>query len=166
MTILDKLKFWKKEEPAEFDLGRYPSLEVPPNLPGSPEPGQDAFPGMIPRGGPGLTEMPHEHGMPGEELSPVPLPPNVREMRGQPSFAPARVGASADQPALLALPAQLQPAFAAPAAAPAADMSREMQVVNAKLDTLKALIDSISAKLDRIERSQQKEEEAVPLSIP
>ncbi len=134
MGLLDKLKFWKKEEPAGFELGKYPALEAGPALPGQPMPG--GMPGMIPPSG--LTEMPTE------DFGPAPFPP---AMRGQPSFAPA------------------QP-MAPPQAMPGADVSRDMQVVQAKLDTLKALLDSVISKLDRLERAQQpKEEEAVPLSV-
>lgn len=45
------------------------------------------------------------------------------------------------------------------------DASRDMQVVNAKLDTLKVLLDSINSKIDRLEQKQPREEEPVSLSV-
>lgn len=93
--------------------------------------------GMAPPGGRGITEPPME------DLGPAPLPPS-RGMGGIP--APS--------------------AFAPAPSAPPYDVSRDMQVVQAKLDTLKALLDSVVGKLERIERAQQpREEEAVPLSV-
>jgi hypothetical protein len=136
MGLLSKL-FGKKEAPEEFDMGKFPDMEAPVS---QAPPGMGSAPG-----GPGLTEMPG--GMPGEmpvdigNAPPAPLLP----MRGQPpsAFAPAPVMQSPAMP----------------------DISRDMQVVNAKLDTLKVLLDSINAKLDRIEQRQPKEEEPISLSV-
>lgn len=93
---------------------------------------------FAPPGSAGITEPPQL-----DELGPAPLPP-VRGIGGMP--APS--------------------AFAPAPSAPAYDVSRDMQVVQAKLDTLKALLDSVIGKLERIERAQpSREEEAVPLSV-
>jgi hypothetical protein len=136
MGLFDKLKFWKKEEVPEFELGKYPGLEAAP--PGT------AMPEMAPPGGPGITEIPHL-----EELGPVPPPPTPLGAR---PFAPPGMPAPS--------------AFAPVPSAPAQDMTRDMQIVQAKLDTLKVLLDSINARLERMERMQQpKEEEAVPLAV-
>lgn len=75
-----------------------------------------------------------------EDIGPAPLPP-VR-----PQLAPVPA------PGAFAQPIQQ------------ADAQRDFQVVNAKLDTLKALLDNINAKLDRLERAQQAEE-SVPLAV-
>ena len=154
MSFLGRL-FGKKEEAEELELGKFPGLEAP-GL-GQP-PGIGSAPG-----GPGITEMPGERmpsGMPGgmpeempgrmpgmEEIGPgppAPFPGMGAGMRGQPpsAFAPAPVQQVQSQP----------------------DIAREMQVVNAKLDTLKVLLDSINAKIDRIEQ-KPREEEAIPLSV-
>lgn len=157
MGLLDKLKFWKKEEPAAFDMGKYPGLEAAP--PGAELPGFAPPAGLGPEAG-GLPGMPGEMPAAGgpaphpEEFGPAPPPPLVRGP-GAPApsaFAPALAGPAA------------MPTGAAIGAAP--DLTRDMQIVQAKLDTLKALLDSVISKLERIERGQQpKEEEAVPLSV-
>lgn len=110
--------------------------------PGLEAPGLGQPPGIgSAPGGPGITEMPGER-MPGmEEIGPA--PPAPFPGMGRP------VAPSAFAPAPSALPP---------------DMAREMQVVNAKLDTLKVLLDSINAKIDRIEQ-KPREEEAIPLSV-
>ncbi len=149
MGLLSRL-FGKKDTP-ELELGKYPDLEAGPGL-GQPQE-------MSSPGGLGLTEMPPSEGaMAGfEDIGQAPPAPiagmgmpaerGVPGMRGQlappGAFAPAQVMQS-----------------------PSPDLSRDMQIVNAKLDTLKALLDSVNAKLDRMERSQSpKEEEAIPLSV-
>ncbi len=144
MGLLGRL-FGKKEEPEELELGKFPGLEAPS---AAAPPGLGSAPG-----GPGITEMPS--GMPGEAppmpgmeefgpAPPAPFPGMGAGMRGQPpsAFAPAPVQQ-----------AQLPP-----------EIAREMQVVNAKLDTLKVLLDSINAKIDRLEQ-KPREEEAIPLSV-
>jgi hypothetical protein len=159
MALLDKLKFWKKEEP-EFDMGKFPGLEAPDQT----QPGMGSAPGM-----PGLTEMPASEGaMAGfEDIGNAP-----------PAPFPGMPGASAiEQPGRsLALPGglpvgrgQSAPSAFAPAPVqqvqPQQDIMRDMQIVNAKLDTLKALLDSVNVKLDRIERVQAPREEPVELSV-
>jgi hypothetical protein len=161
MGLLDKLKFWKHEE--GFELGKYPGLESGPPVEGM----MQEAPGMPARadasaGQPALLALPEERfgsmpprmegelgGMPGAEpadLGPAPPPPMMGIGRGQMSVSPL-----------------------APPASPVMQVSQaavpnDLQVVNAKLDTLKALLDNITAKLDRLERTQQKEEvEVIPL---
>ena len=47
---------------------------------------------------------------------------------------------------------------------PPQDMNRDIQIVQAKLDTLKALLDSVTAKLERIDRKlPEREEETAPM---
>ena len=151
MGLLSRL-FGKKDSP-ELELGKYPDLEAGPGL-GQPQE-------MSSPGGLGLTEMPPSEGaMTGfEDIGNAPPAPiagmgmpadrGVPGMRGQ-----------------LAPPGAFAPAQVMPSAPQGYDASRDMQIVNAKLDTLKALLDSVNAKLDRMERSQApKEEEAIPLSV-
>ncbi len=138
MGLLGRL-FGKKEESEELELGKFPGLEAPS---AAAPPGMGSAPG-----GPGITEMPGGEmppAMPGmEEIGPA--PPAPFPGMGRPaSPAPS--------------------AFAPQPAAPTPDIAREMQVVNAKLDTLKVLLDSINAKIDRLEQ-KPREEEAVPLSV-
>lgn len=137
--------FGKKEEPAEFDMGKFPGLEAPAS--------------QAPLGGPGISEAPGDMmaGMPGEDIGnapPAPFPGMGTEGRmpaGRGQMAP-----SAFAPA---------PVMQGPSAAQVPDISRDMQVVNAKLDTLRVLLDSINAKIDRIEQRQPKEEEPMQLSV-
>lgn len=140
--------FGKKDTP-EIELGKYPDLEAGPGL-GQPQE-------MSSPGGLGLTEMPPSEGaMAGfEDIGQAPPAPiagmgggSVPGMRGQ-----------------LAPPGAFAPAQVMPSAPQGYDASRDMQIVNAKLDTLKALLDSVNSKLDRMEQKQPKEEEAIPLSV-
>jgi hypothetical protein len=152
--------FGKKEEPAEFDIGKFPGLEAPAS---------QALPGLgSAPGGPGLTEMPGE--MPGRMDGRPDAMPGFDDIGNAPPAPFPGMGTEGRMPAGRG---QLAPSAFAPApvmqspgAAQGYDSSRDMQVVNAKLDTLKALLDSVNAKLDRMERSQApKEEEAIPLSV-
>jgi hypothetical protein len=142
MGLLDKLQFWKRKEEESFDMGSYPALTERPAPPAMQ--GMDMPPGAMA----GMhTGMPGENApaMPGlDDMSQVPPPP-MRGLGGQPApsaFAPAPI----QQPQ-------------------GPDVGREMQVVNAKLDTLKALLDSVNMKLDRMERAQTPKEEVeiIPL---
>ena len=101
-------------------------------------PGLGRPPGLPPApGGPGLTEAPSL----GEDLGPAPSPPQL-----QPVQPPAP---RAFQPA----PVQQGPAMS----------PDSMQIINAKLDTLKALIENMNVKLDRMEK--QKTEEEIPVAV-
>ncbi len=148
MSFLGRL-FGKKEEAEELELGKYPGLEAP-GL--GQQPGMGSAPG-----GPGITEMPGERmpsGMPGGMPEEMP-----GRMPGMEEIGP---GPPAPFPGM---GRPVAPSAFAPApSAPPPDMAREMQVVNAKLDTLKVLLDSINAKIDRIEQ-KPREEEAIPLSV-
>jgi len=152
MGLLDKLKFWKHEE--GFELGKYPGLEAGQPVEGMMQGVQGMPEEQFGRAAPGMPEerfgrappeMRNEPFGPAEDLGPAPPPPMMGIGRGQMSVSPL-----------------------APPASPVMQISQggagDMQVVNAKLDTLKALLDNITAKLDRLERTQQKEEvEVIPL---
>jgi hypothetical protein len=154
MGLLDKLKFWKHEE--GFDLGKYPGLESGPPVEG------------MMQGAPGLPEEQFGRaapGLPEERFGRAPP-----EMRNDP-FGPAEDLGPAPPPPMSGIGRQMSVSPLAPPASPVMQVSQgvsaaqnDMQVVNAKLDTLKALLDNITAKLDRLERTQQKEEvEVIPL---
>lgn len=160
MGFLDKLKFWKREEEAPLELGEYPALAAgpaPAELPGM------APPGMAQAGGPGITELPDfaESDQPGRrpalpgEMAPGAMP-HLEELG--PAPPPPMRGIGAPAPSAFAPAPVMQP--------PAADLSRDMQIVQAKLDTLKALLESVTTKLERLDRKlPEREEEAVPLSV-
>ena len=135
MTLLDKLMFWKKEEALpELPVGKFPELETP---------GLARPPGLPPApGGPGLTEPPSM----GEDLGPAPSPPQLQPVQTPPA------------------PRAFSPSPAPAQQGPAQTMSQDsMQVINAKLDTLKALIENMNIKLDRMEK--QKTEEEIPVAV-
>jgi hypothetical protein len=54
-----------------------------------------------------------------------------------------------------------EPLPATPAAPPAAAPGQDMQLVNAKLDAIKAGIDGLHQRLDKMELEKKKEEEIV-----
>ena len=126
MGLMDKLKFWKKEEP--LDIGKYPALEAAPNAE-HPELGPP----------PSMTTPPE----PLQELGAAPPPP--------PGHTPAPK--ALDQPLSSPITAPMQ----------SAPQGSELQVVNAKLDTLKILLENINAKIDRLEKPE--EEKPIPLSV-
>ena len=150
MAFLDKLKFWKREEP-ELDLAKYPALEGEPALPPLGGPGMtgpEADLGMP--SSEGLTQMPGESPagpMQLEEIGPAPPPPGRAGFGGR----TASIGSP--------------PGFAPSAMTPPQDMNRDMQIVQAKLDTLKALLDNVTAKLERIDRKLPEREEEVAPSV-
>ncbi len=157
MGLLDKLKFWKHEE--GFELGKYPELESGPPIEGMMQgmPEEQfgrAAPGMpeerFGRAPPGMREEAFGPA-PQDDLGPAPPPPMMGIGRGQMSVSPLAPAREVVSPQM--------PQFSA-----AQSSQNDMQVVNAKLDTLKALLDNITAKLDRLEHTQQKEEvEVIPL---
>jgi hypothetical protein len=161
MALLDRLKFWKKEEPAEFDMGKFPGLETPD----AQAPGIGSA-----QGGQGLTEMPaSESAMAGFEdignAPPAPFPGMPGALAtDQPGRSLALAGGMPVGRGQLAPPGAFAPApvMQSPAMP---DIGRDMQVVNAKLDTLKALLDSVNSKLDRIEQRQPREEQPMELSV-
>jgi len=170
MGMLDKLKFWKKE-PEEFDMGKFPSLEQGPGLGAPTEMGGMAPPSQ------GLTEMPDGMSsgrMPGEmnadaRMGAGRMPgemPGMEEIGpAPPAPFPGMMSEGGRGRGQMPAPSSFAPAPVMQSASQGYDVSRDMQVVNAKLDTLKALLDSVNAKLDRMEQKQPKEEEAIPLSV-
>jgi hypothetical protein len=139
MAFLDKLKFWKHEEQPQLELGNYPALDSRPESP--------RFDGGMAPPSQGLTEMPGETSEPSsmprlEEIGMAPPPPGRTDFGGR----TASIGAPS-------------------AFSPPQDMNRDMQIVQAKLDTLKALLDSVTAKLERIDRKlPEREEEVAPVA--
>jgi hypothetical protein len=124
MGILDKIMFWKKEE--EPELG--------------PLPGEPAMPGAgMPEG---LGPLPGEGKMPG-----MPEGPGF----GGPLMPETQVTPSQQAPEMQQIrPAAMQPA----ALEPKQDflISKDLEIISTKLDTLKASLDSINQRLSVIEK--------------
>ncbi len=115
MTLMDKLKFWKKEEEAPPDLPSPPEMGGPPEA--MPPPSLDVM-GM-PRPMPGVTEPPGA----------APTPPTGGPFAAQPEIP--------------------KPEAFAQAAAPA---DQQFQLISSKLDTIKAQLETILQRLDRLEQ--------------
>jgi len=133
MGILDKLAFWKKKE--EFDLGELRPVpgEEKLGIPGIEKP---AIPGEAPF----EKELPPEPGAFPEEPSAFPKPTPPPEIPEEPT-APALGG----------------PPGGPPTAPPRGYMpppttSRDVELLSAKLDTIKATLESINQRLANIER--------------
>ena len=130
--MLDFLKFWKKKEPAMPNLG---GDIAPPEAP-------SAFP-----------EKPAELG----RKSDLGLPSESPDMTSVPGedFARPSAGLGPEQPVAFREKEALERPMP-PGAAPA-DTSKEFQLINAKLDTIKAGIEGVNARLDKLERKEEKE---------
>ena len=125
MALLDKMKFWKKEEePLGTPEGFGALEEGPGRLPGE---GAE-FPGGEP-GVPGPALPPLEGGETGAETG---LPPELQGVDRQP---PTQVRAPIQQ-----VPTQAPP-------------QHQMEVISAKLDAIKTSLDNINIRLERIERA-------------
>jgi len=152
MAFLDKLKFWKHEEQPQLELGNYPALDSRPEAPRFDS-------GMAPPSQ-GLTEMPDfaESGQPGRGLAMPGEEPQSMPRLEEIGMAPPPPGRTdfGNRTASIGAPS---------AFSPPQDMNRDMQIVQAKLDTLKALLDSVTAKLERIDRKlPEREEEVAPVA--
>lgn len=141
MSVLDKLKFWKKDD----DFGDFSMPDVPASpgsdplakIPSSPLPqspqqlGQQAGtppPQLgLPESAPGANEPPSFAG------EPAPIIPQSSQ---RPQF---------DQPSALSQPASL-----------ASQPSNQMDLVSSKLDTIKAQLDTVLQRLDRLERGGER----------
>jgi hypothetical protein len=112
MGLMDKLKFWKKEEemPSEFPK----AAEFAP-------PEQQAPMGMeqmgMPRPMPGITEPPAEFGQQVPQAFPQP-----QSFSQQQQFAPTT--------------------------------EQQLQLISSKLDTIKAQLETVLQRLDRLERKE------------
>jgi hypothetical protein len=116
MALMDKLKFWKKEE-------------VPPEIPAMPD---------IP---------PPMAGQPG----PPPMPGSMEQM-----------GMPTPMPGLTEPPQEIPPAFETPAAPQAfaqqqqtMSSDQQMQLISSKLDTIKAQLETVLQRFDRLERKNE-----------
>ncbi|MBW2970016.1 hypothetical protein KY319_02735 [Candidatus Woesearchaeota archaeon] len=108
MSVIDKLKFWKKEEEAPPEYPKTPEFTPPPETPPA---GMEHL-GM-PRPTPGL-EPPAEPGF-------------------EPSFAPPK-------------------AFAQQASM---SSEQQLQLINSKLDTIKAQLETVLQRLERLEKKDE-----------
>lgn len=128
--MFEFLKFWKKKEPEMPDLG---GDIAPPEAP-------SAFP-----------ERPAELGA-GRGLGLPSESPDMTRVPGE-DFARPSAGLGPEQPVAF----REKEALERPLPPGAADSSKEFQLINAKLDTIKAGIDGLNARLDKLERKEEKE---------
>jgi len=152
MGLLDKVKFWKKKD----EFGELPDFGgMGSGMPKSPD---DNFGniGLGDQGPPGLgQEMPaiDNTGLPELGKPPAGTPPQPQASFGaQPSF-----GTQMPPPDVTARPFAAAPPSMPPVHVdehPPADtkLTRDVEIVSYKLDTLKSAIDSINQRLANIER--------------
>lgn len=126
MGVLDKLKFWKKEEFEDFKLPEAPASPAAP----APEPfGADGMAPPSPASPPpsGLPDFPgHERPLPSESQQPPDQPfiPQSFQERQDFSKSPVRPDS-------------------------------QMDLISSKLDTIKAQLESVIQRLDRLEQGSR-----------
>ena len=129
MSVLDKILFWRKKEEPIM------SGETPPEL-GLPEESEV-----------GLKPLEGFEESPAAGLAPRAAPP---EMPGpMPSREPP------ESPSSFSARESFAP-YQAPSAAP---MSKDLELISAKLDALKAILDNINQRLTNLEKMAQGEHE-------
>ena len=138
MSVLDKLKFWKKEDRFD-DFSPPPDFTAPAQL--GPEqvqqpPSMEQF-GM-PKPVQGINELPDEFGLPQQTARPI-----VSPISGQqaPSVFPSQQPFSSGQQAF-----SQQSQFS---------QDQQFQLVSAKLDTIKAQLETVIQRLDRLDRKDE-----------
>lgn len=143
MGVFDKLKFWKKKEP-DFNLAAGPDLGMDLN---APMPGLDADFGLGTTGGFGAPnafepqqQRPDFGFAKPADMQREEIPADVRN-------APAFGGAFAPQPQFQPMQAQQTQTS-----------QQEAQMLSSKLDTVRAMLDSIDQRLKNIERMEEKQE--------
>lgn len=128
--MLDFLKFWKKKEPS---------------LPESPD--------ITPPEMPGLNSKPSGFGAEPD------LGAKPQDLGARPSgsdFPRPAAGLAPEQaPGFRAREASLE--MPSPPGAAEEPAAKDFQLINAKLDTIKAGIDHINARLDKLEKKEEKE---------
>jgi hypothetical protein len=131
MGILNKLMFWKNED--DFDFDDLAKKEMGTGAPVQDNLGLDQKPS-------GLDEKSMFQDEPAEQQeSPLGQQPAA------PSFGQS---ATAPQQPAMAQPAMVQPVAPAPATG-----LKDMDLINSKLDTLKAILNSVDQRLANIEKS-------------
>lgn len=132
MGLLSKLKFWSKSEDEIGDL----------NLDDLGLPGENSAPGTDDLGLP-------KDSMPGAESSAIPgVPGQHRQPPKKPDTTTVSADMGPDMP-----PGTLSPTPSAPQPqTPRPSAPREMELVNAKLDTIRANLESINQRLANLER--------------
>ncbi len=151
MGIMDKAKFWKKGDDelgdlsdlGDFGLDDHSGANAQPNDLTGPLPSLDdpQTPGMQ-QGVP--THM--------EEIHPT---DTSQDMSDQLGLKPASTAAPLYSPSPAAPQASPPPAHAAPQAYGGPDMkdlAKEIEIVHAKLDSIKSTLDSINQRLATLER--------------
>lgn len=124
MALFDKLKFWKKEESSDLSAPEFSRPEFA-------QPEQQGMPSNmdqmgLPRSVPGLNEPP------AETSSPFAQPPQSFGQMQQPQFAQQQFGQQAVQPSA----------------------DQQLQLISSKLDTIKAQLETVLQRLDRLERKE------------
>lgn len=160
MGLLDKAKFWKKDDDAlgdMSDLGDF-GLEENPGAGGDPGGTADDL-GL----GQDFRAQPSGQAMPGTE---------AHQMPGSAQQAPEEAGGSIDSPSSFAQQAQQGASGAGPqqpqptpyhevpspaAQAPAhqgagGEMAKDIEIIHAKLDAIRSSLDSINQRLATLER--------------
>ena len=146
MAILDKLKFWKKKE-EEFEPEGFGALEE------EPLEGMLGEPGMLP--GEGMPPLPGEGT--GPEFPPMEgLPEEPGKERPDLSVTPGGAGGIPSE--YKRVEERAPPPMQAPQPAQPPQMN-QMEVISAKLDAIRATLDSINVRLERIERATHGKEE-------
>lgn len=135
--MFEFLKFWKKKEPA--------AKAVPASVPEMPAQAKaqepvappERPPSMFSQGSQNMQAIPkmpgEEPGMPSAGLSPEQAPGFKRNLQRLEVPQPPEVQADIDS-------------------------SKDMQLINAKLDAIKAGIDHINARLDKLEKPKEERE--------
>ncbi|MBW2986164.1 hypothetical protein KY333_02225 [Candidatus Woesearchaeota archaeon] len=131
--MFDSLKFWKKKEPLPAAAPLIP--KTPAGIPKEPDLMPPDRPPSV------FADRPDLPAMPGEE---TPAMPST-------GLAPDQALGFKREPSRLEVPQ-------APEVQADLDSSKDMQLINAKLDAIKAGIDHINARLDRIERPREEKE--------
>lgn len=138
LGILDKLMFWKKEEP--FDMGKFPEsgdLGMPgdENL-GLPKmPGEEGLPGM-PQEGKGNLGMPGLGAEPAGQRGITPprleeAPPGGNRGLPQPPSGPSFGGQQYSQQGM---------------------SNKDIEIISLKLDSLKTILEAINERIARLEK--------------
>lgn len=135
MAILDKLLFWRKKE--EFDLGGL-----------GPLPGEEkAMPGAAPPFGKELGPLPGLPEEPTPPPTPTPGPAPLHEIPEEPT-GPA-FGAPPGPPPTAPPPGYMPPPQIT---------SRDIELLSAKLDAIRATLENINQRLINIERIAKRSE--------
>ena len=151
MAFLDKLKFWKKGDDAFADLDK--QLGTMPQTPGTPE-------------SQGYGPLSHEQGFtPSSDDDLLRSSETGLDFGKQGHSAEGFSGFGMEHPGDKQMPSYEQPRqvyeVAPQAAAPAQNVSQQLELVAAKLDTIRVSLESINHRLVAVERALHVQDEEV-----